>query len=121
MLTQKKYVLANFTSRLCKFFYDTFRERIFALHDVTLNRGFARLAESMHESDDSTFQFAIQQFHHIVWGAFLVITLNGTKEVSSTEYKVEFAMLRVNSLDFGEEITDGANSGANCQTRIWEY
>jgi hypothetical protein len=44
MLTQEKDVLAQLASRLCEFFYDTLRERMLALHDVTLDRGFTRVS-----------------------------------------------------------------------------
>lgn len=72
-----------------------------------------------HRLMERTFQGLIQKLHDIVTVTILLaLALRWSKEVSCAEHKVELAVFRVNSLDFGEQLADCSCSRSHCETRV---
>lgn len=67
------------------------------------------------ESDERTVKSPIQQLRNIVILSILLV-FRWTKEIACTEHQVELPMLRINRLDFGEEVPYGADRWADCKS-----
>ena len=66
-----------------------------------------------------TIKNAVQQLHNIVLVRILLpLALRRPKEVTRTEHKVELAMLRVYSLNFGKQFSNGSCSRPYCESNV---